>query len=71
MIDVYRFSSFNFTLCMQENFACFLLSADFFVKINIFEKFFQEIPCYLGSVKVFAKVMALADRVNFFVKKRR
>ena len=36
----YLLSSF-LTLCLQGNFACFLLSAVFF-KIKIFEKFFQE-----------------------------
>ena len=32
----------RFTLCILGNFACFLSSADFFFKINFFEKFFQE-----------------------------
>ena len=39
---------FILTLCLLGNFAAFLLSAEFFFKINFFDKFFQE---YHQSVK--------------------
>ena len=33
---------FMLTLCMLGNFACFLSSQDFVLKINFFKKIFQE-----------------------------
>ena len=54
----------SLTLCLRDNFACFLLCDDFFFQIQLFQKILQRIPSecqtvgpVLGS-KPFVKVIS-------------